>query len=739
MKSTGKVKKTGRSIVIRAKVGVIAITVLLCILVVRLANLQLIDEADLKNKALEQYTHDITISAKRGTIFDRNNKQIAVSATVYNVIISPNDIENSEQIPLITNRLSDILDVDRADILEKCQKKESKYQIIKKFISDSEEELVRTFISENKLGEIVYLEETTKRYYPYGSLASNIMGFVGVDNNGLAGIENKYDEYLRGVDGRTVRGKDGKGNPLPFKYSSYVEAQDGLNLVTTIDYTIQSILEKHLKQAYEDNKPNGKATGIVMQVDTGEILASALYPNFDPNDYKTLSEVYETKYNEFEGTEEDKNKEYQNMLFEMWDNSSVSKTYEPGSTFKIITAAMALEEGVVKKDDNFYCSGSINVPGWGRIPCHKKSGHGSQTFSEALAHSCNPAFIEIGQKVGNELFEKYFNAFGYADKSGTDILGEANSIYFRNSSNPQFGLVELSAYSFGQTFKVTPIQHIRAVSTVANGGDLVTPHIAKALVDENNNIVKTFEFETERQVVSQETCNIIMEALVDSTKNACVSGYNVVSKTGTSQKRDTPQDDDLVSSCVAFAPAEDPQIAILVLVDEPTSNPGHEFGSLVAAPVISKVLTEVLPYLGIEPTEADTEMVTVGDYIGSDSEEAKTVIESLGVKCVIKGDGGAVTGQMPVKGSEVTDKGLVVLYTNDTAEENDVKVPNVANCSPSRANTIIINNKLNIAIKGIHNKDYTNCSVVSQSPAAGELVPPGTVITVEFRYTGYND
>ncbi|PKM61834.1 MAG: hypothetical protein CVU97_06675 [Firmicutes bacterium HGW-Firmicutes-21] len=730
MKKQEKVKKTGRSIIIRAKVSVLLITLILAFLVTRLATLQLIDPDQLKNDALEQYTHEMSISAKRGTVYDRNLKPLAVSATVYNVFISPNEIKDDTQMMLIANRLSDILDVDRDSIITKCQNKRSKYQLIKKTIEDREEDLVRAFINDNNLSRVVNLEETTKRYYPYSTLACHMLGFVGTDNNGLAGIEFTYDEYLRGTNGRAVRATDATGNPLPFKYESFIEAQNGLNIITTIDYTIQSILEKYIYEAYKDNKPNGSVTGIVMDVHTGEILASALYPNFDLNNHNVLTDYYEEKLFSFNGTDEEKASYQMQLLYQMWDNSMVSKTYEPGSTFKIVTSAMALEEGIIKESDQFVCKTMIvsGIP----IHCHSTHGHGVQDFATALKNSCNPAFVQIGTKVGTKIFEQYFKAFGYTDTCGTDILGEAKSIYFK-TTNTQFEALELSVYSFGQTFKVTPLQHLRAVSTVANGGYLVTPHIAKALVDEKGSVVKAFEYDNERQVISKETCNIILKALVNSAKNANVSGYNVVSKTGTSQKRDKLPANLYVSSCVTFAPAEDPQIAIIVLVDEPTGQ--NYYGSLVAAPVISSVLSEVLPYLGIEPTHAENTDKTIGNYVGSEVAAAKLVLENLGIKCVVKGTGAIITEQIPPAGSIISQNGMVVLYTDDTPPENTIKVPSVFNLTPSAANKTIINNNLNISIKGIFGNDYTNCNVVSQSPAAGEYVAPGTIIEVEFRYT----
>ena len=736
MKSSEKVKKTGRSIVVRAKGTAIIITLLLVMLVTRLANLQLIDAKDYKNTALDQYTHEVKIEAKRGTIYDRNLKQLAVSATVYDVFVSPNDVLSIEQMSIIAYGLSEILGVERSVITEKLQKTSSKYQIIKKAISDAEEHLVRTFITEKELTGIVNLEETTKRYYQYGSLASHILGFTGADNTGLAGIEYTYDEYLSGTDGRVVKAKDAAGDNLPFKYESYIEAEDGLNIVSTIDYTVQSILEKYIKQAYEDRKPNGTVQGIVMDVTNGEILASAIYPNYDPNNYNVLSEVYQAKLLEYatitEGvTEEQIAAKESELLMVMRDNSVATKTYEPGSTFKVITSAMALEEGICDINDTFTCTGSIRIPGYSRpIKCTRT--HGTQTFPQALKNSCNPAFVMIGTRVGDTIFKKYFDIFGYTELSGSDFAGEAGSIYY-GSTGEKFSNVSLAVYSFGQTFKITPIQHLRAVSTIANGGDLVTPHLVKALVDNDGNTVRTFEYETERQVISEATCDIIRDALINSTKNANVSGYNVISKTGTSQKQDTDADNDYISSCITFAPYEDPQIAIMILVDDPTTN-NQIYGSLVAAPVISSVLTEVLPYLGIEPTSSNKVTFTISDYINMDTAQVKSEIESKNLKCVVKGSGATVTGQLPAPGTIIPEGGVIILYTDDEKPENTVRVPDVVGSSPSAANKSITNNNLNIAMTGIFNDNYADCKAISQSPAAGEYVAPGTVITVNFLY-----
>ncbi len=738
---------SGRTFVTRASVALGVILALMCLMCVRFASLQLVDANNYKTAALDQYTSSVTIPAKRGSIYANDGTtELAVSATVYNCFISPADIskfaEDSQQTEKPITReellrdvsvgLSRILGVETSEINEKGNRVNSKYQVIKKFLSETEETAVRTFIAENGYQSIIHLEETTKRYYRYGSLASHLLGFTGSDNQGLAGLELTYNDYLKGVDGKSVKAADAYGNELDSGVgSTYIPATNGLNVVTTIDWTIQNTIEKYIEQAYEEHKPNGRVECIVLDVNNGEILGSAIYPSFDLNNYNTLSPYYQLKYDAFIGTDDERSKERTRLMYEMWNNTIATQTYEPGSTFKIITSAIALEEGRISYDTSrFSCVGGMVVLGT-EIHCHKTAGHGNQSFSEALVNSCNPAFIQIGNAIGATTFKKYFEEFGYGHISGSDIVGEVSSIYYANQ-HTQFEAVELAVYSFGQTFKVTPLQHIRAVSTIANGGHLVVPHAVKALVDDNGNVVKTFEYETDRQVVSTETCEKILTSLTNSTKNAAVSGYNVVSKTGTSEKRDTVRTDDYISSCVTFAPAEDPQIAILVLVDEPTQ--GQHFGSAVAAPIVSNILTEVLPHMGIAPNTKGEETVAVSDYIGKTAADVKMLLESSGLKCVVRGSGDKVVNQLPAPGTVITTDGVIILYTEGAEITANVTVPDLRGKSPTAAIKALINANLNVSVSGIFNGDLTNCKVVSQSVTPGQLVLPGTVIELEFLY-----
>ncbi len=730
-KENNKSKKIGsaaRVAVTRGRIALGLMLIVMAVLVGRFAYLQLVDPNDYRVAALDQYTSSVTISAKRGSIYASDGTtELAVSATVYNCFISPYDIESEEQLQLIASELSAILSVDRSEIIEKGKKTKSKYQIIKKFLSETEETAVRQLIKEQKLEKVIALEETTKRYYRFATFASHLLGFTGSDNQGLAGIEFTYDSYLKGVDGREVKAADAYGNKLETGVgSTYVAAQNGLNVVTTIDWQTQNIVEKYIKQAYAEHKPNGRVSCIVMNVDNGEILAWGIYPNFDLNNYNTLSEEYQRKYDLYVDTPEKRAEYKTKLLYDMWNNSIAAQTYEPGSTFKIITTAMALEEGVVTPESHFVCRAAISVGGL-TIHCHSRAGHGDQALAQALVNSCNPAFVQIGSAVGYERFLKYFDEFGYTKLSGSDIVGEASSIYLS-----KLGPVELAVYSFGQTFKVTMVQHIRAVSAVANGGYLVVPHVVKSLVDGNGNVVKTFDYQKDRQVVSTEVCNWILNTLTDSTKNASVSGYHIVSKTGTSEKRDTARTDDYISSCLSLAPAEDPKIAILVTVDEPTG--GQHFGSAVAAPIVSQILTEVLPHLGITPAKEEETTLIVQDYRGSHVSEAKAVIEGFGLKCVVKGSGADVTDQMPRPDSVIATDGVVILYTGGETITESVRVPNLIGNSPTTAIKSLTNSDLNIVINGIFNNEYRNCSVVAQSVPAGSYVAPGTVVELTFRY-----
>ena len=728
-------KTTNKHILNRSRAAVITVLLLLGFLVYRLADLQLIHPDENRNNAILQYTNEVTINAKRGTIYDRTMQKLAVSTTVQTVFISPSDIKDDAQAELIINGLNEILGVEKDYIRERAEKKNSRYQIIKKNVEGEEEAAVRRFIEENDLAMQVCLEESSKRYYPFGTLASQVIGSVGGDNTGLNGIELTYNELLAGVNGRAIKGQDAHGDELPIKNESYIDSIDGTNIMLTLDYTVQSVLEKYLKQAYEDNLPNGGVRGIIMDVTNGEILAMANYPDYDLNNATQLSEPFQKLYDAYAAdtskTDEEKEAYRWDLIYEMWKNKTVTELYYPGSTFKMVTAAAALDEGTSTLNDTFNCT-SAGVDVAGQIyHCHSTP-HGHIDFSEALVKSCNPALITVGQSLGAEAFLRYFDSFGYTETTGSDVLGERDGIYHESLT-----LVDLATASFGQNMKISMLQNIRALSAIANGGYLVTPHLLKGYTDEYGNLTYVTDYSETRQAISTETADQICKILTNSTKNVSVNGYNIISKTGTTQKIDQPKREDtgnywMISSCISFAPAEDPKIAILVVIDEPTGE--KFFGSLLAAPVITNVLTEVLPYLGIEPTDDSAiQTLTVSDYRGSSVDTAKQALEQLGLKVIVRGDGAAVTDQMPRSGSVITEGGRVVLYTDGAEAEATVSVPNFSGMTPQQVLSTASTYGLNVELKGIHKDDYS-CYVSTQSIDPGTMVTTGTIVTIQFIY-----
>ncbi|MDD4125853.1 MAG: penicillin-binding transpeptidase domain-containing protein, partial [Eubacteriales bacterium] len=701
MKSKNNI--TGKVILARGRIALAFLLLCLCYLIYRLVILQIIDADTNRNAAINQYTSEITIYAKRGNIYDRNMKLLATSSTVQTIFISPKDIKDDEQAQLIADGLSELLGVDKEFILTKTEKKNSKYQIIKRNVEEEEELKVRKFIEDYNLAEQVCLEESTKRKYPYTTLASQLIGFVGADNNGLNGIELTYDSILSGINGRVIQGQDGLGNELPFPFESYIDAEDGTGLVLTIDYTIQSILEKYLKECVEENKPTFGARGIIMDPNTGEILAMACIDSYDLNNYNVLTGTYLEKYDAFVGTEEEKAAYKVTLLYEMWKNKCVTELYEPGSTFKIITTAIGLEEGVFTLDSHYTCTGSIKVLGE-TIHCHSGKVHGVQTVAEALQNSCNPALVQMGLDIGGALFSQYFEAFGYTEPTGSDIIGEGQSIYYSDLSNQ----LNLANNAFGQSMAITMLQHIMATSAIANGGYVITPHIIKGYVSGGNTVTESTEYTKKRQVISQKVADDVLGVLVNSTKNASVSGYNISSKTGTSQKLARPNAEEgvayYISSCVSFAPAEDPQLAILIVVDEPTG--GIYYGSQVAAPVIAHILSEVLPYLEINSNDENTiKTYKVEDYKNSETEKAKFAIEKAGFNCVINGSGSTVLDQLPRVGTTITEGGTIILYTEPNHIVDSVKMKDLSSMSPEQIFNWAKSNNLNLSVEGIFNKN----------------------------------
>lgn len=773
-------KRISGGMIQRALFILIFFLIVSVILIYTLFDLQVMKYDDYQRQVIDQLTVETTVTPSRGKIFDTNGNLLASNKTVWLIFISPYDIANLKSTAekeyekakseggttltkwkansvyqayldadeLIAENLSKILNIEYSFVMEKAGLVKRRYEVMARNVDKETADLVRSFIDEYGLTDQIHLVASTKRYYTYGNLASHVLGFTNSDGVGIYGIEKTYNNVMEGTSGKYITAQDARSGDLAFEYETYIEAEDGYNIVTTLDLYIQHELENQLQATLNDSKANNRVCGIVMDVNTGAILAMATAGNFDLNDPYTLDDLSQAKLSGYvEGTQEYTDRYYE-LLYEMWNNKAVTNLYEPGSTFKIITSAMAFEEDAVTPNDSFTCKGSLLVEGYGTpIGCHKLSGHGTVTFTVGLQQSCNPTLMKVAARIGRERFYHYFLAFGYGGRTGIDLPGEVLPIIHPYSG---FNTVELAVYSFGQTFKTTPIQQITAIAAIANGGYLVTPHIMKEIIDDAGNVIETFDTEVKRQVVSEETCKILTEILEEGVsgnggaKNAYVKGYRVAAKTGTSQKRDkfdaSGNDVYRVGSCVAYAPADDPQIAVIIIVDEPSN--GSVYGSVVAAPYVSNLLSSILPYMGIDPQYTDKELqnmeVNISNYVGSTVEDAKADLGYRGVKYEIIGSGDTVTSQIPKSGSTITkDTGKLLLYTGDETPKNTITVPDVKGKTAEAANRSIVNLGLNIKINGASGGE--GATVISQSPEAGEVVPVGTVITIELRHLNITD
>ena len=717
------------------------------LLCARLFLLQIVDYEKYQQNVIDSIQRTSEVSAERGQIYDRNMTVLATNVTVWRVFISPVDIEDDTQARFIARGLSEILNVDYDTILTRARKENRADETVKRNVEKEEADQVRAFIAENELSQQIHLQATAKRYYPYDSLASSVLGFTGTDG-GSYGVELTYDSLLQGIPGRYITAKNGLGMDMPFKYESYIEAQNGYNVVTTLDMNIQYLLEKQLDACLADSNAAGGVSGIVMDVNTGGILGMSTKPDYNLNAPGQLSELLLQRLAEYEVGSEEYNAKYNELMFSTWNNKNVSWLYEPGSTFKIITTAMGLEENQVRVNESFTCMGSYKVTGYAQpIACHKVTGHGTMPFYQMLQQSCNPTMMRLAERLGADVFYSYFLSFGYGGATGIDLPGESYPII---SSKKDFGPVSLAVYSFGQTFKVTPIQQLTAISAVANGGYLMTPHLLQQLTDADGNVIQSYETEAVRQVISTETCRTITEILEDGVsgnggaKNAYVKGYKVAAKTGTSEKRDKYDENGerpyRVGSCVAYAPADDPQVAVVIMVDEPMN--GSVYGSVVAAPYVSKLLSFVLHYMGIEAQYTEEELkkieVSISNYVGFTVEAVETDLSWRGIEYTIVGEGDTVTAQVPAGGSTLfKDSGKLILYTGEEAPKNTVTVPDLVGKSAEAANRLLINSGLNIAVTGATNGD--TATVIHQSPAAGEKVPAATVVTIDLRHLGLTD
>ncbi|MBE6664885.1 MAG: PASTA domain-containing protein [Ruminococcaceae bacterium] len=746
---------------LRALIVFSVCTVLTLVVIGRLFYLQIIRHTHYKKLVLEQMLYETEISASRGTITDRNGITLAANYTTERVFIDPSNIAKADDPEavrvMIAEKLSEILEVEYDFVYGEAKKSKYRDRTIKKNVDKEITNQIRAFMVENKdmqlsekdkdltLSDMIYFSESTTRVYPFGTLASHVIGFCGSDG-GLYGLEYQYNKALSGTSGKIMTAKDGNNGSMPYNYETYVDAENGANLVTTLDYKIQSYLEKYLEEAALESGCASRACGIIMNVKTGEIYAMATYPYYDLNKPRTLPSYYDevlADYAEKYGADSTKYLAYQSeLLFSTWNNKCLTDTYEPGSTSKIFTTSMALEENLASLSNTFTCTGGYLVSGWSKpIRCHKTTGHGILDFAGALQQSCNPAMMQLAERIGVTIYGEYFKAFGLDSKTGIDLPGEASSIYkpAENMSN-----VDLAVYSFGQRYNVTAIQQIAAVAAVANGGTMVVPHIVKEIVDDEGSVIASFGTTAVRQVISEETADTISKILADGVagdggaKNAYVQGYSVAAKTGTTEKGTSGNK--RIASTVAYAPADDPEVICLLIVDEPTI--GSRYGSTVAAPYVSKILADVLPYLGIEPEYTDEELakleINLPNYRGLSLDEAIMRLSEAGLSYEIVGTGNSIVDQIPPAKSTLSkDNGLVILYTSEAAEEKNATVPNVLGMSAAQANKVLANAGFNIHLEGALNG--SGAVVMTQSLAAGTVAPKGTVITVDIRHTNFTD
>ncbi len=706
--------------------------------VLRLTYLTTIQSSELQESAVDLQLADTTVSAKRGTIYDANGNVLAESASVWQVVMSPVNFKNDKQRQAAAKGLSEIFDLEYNDVLDDT-KQQSHYVVVKRRIESDEREkvleLIDTLKKDYSCSGVIQLLDDYKRYYPKNSLASSVIGFTGSDDQGLEGIEYEYDSYLSGTPGRIITAQNARGTDMPFRYEQNVESEDGNNVYLTIDETIQSICEKYMQKGVEDNNVLNKGVCIAMDVNTGAILAMVTTDGYDLNNPYELSAKDKKK---IKSTPKKKQAEAESAaLSNMWRNKAVADTYMPGSVFKMCVASAALEENLVNEKTSFTCTGSISVEGE-TIHCSNISGHGTQNFVEAISNSCNPAFIQIGQMLGAGKFRQYYQGFGFSDKTGIDLPGEAEDSFWKEG---KMGGVDLAVASFGQNFTITPIQMITACAAVSNGGYVVQPHVVSKITDSKGNVIKSVDKKIKRQVISDDTSKKMNEYLEYNTERqgaaaGYISGYKVAGKTGTTEKRGVTKvessfSEDYISSFCGYAPADDPQIAMLVFFDTPDGD--AYYGSQVSSPVFINIMSEVLPYLDVKTSYTDEELgyvdASAGDYTGVSVDEAKTAVEADGFTATVKGNGSTVISQIPTVSSGLQKGGSIVLYTDSDSQSETVSVPSLIGLSPDEVNDVASAYGLNVSFSGATTSSGTSSS---QNVEAGTSVSPGTVITVSF-------
>lgn len=729
-----------RSFVLMILMGV----VMFVLLFFRLFDLQITRHEELQGKAVNQQTRRTVATANRGTIYDAGGNILAISSSAETIILSPLEIDNAvndTEDPVSWTKeslaagLAEILGKDASAIRKRMDNVKSQYEVIQLRADEDTAAKVRSYVDENKIAG-VHLVADTKRYYPYGSLAAQVIGFVGDENTGLYGLEAYYEKELEGQSGLVISSKDQAENDMLYTYEQYFAAKNGNDLTLTLDTTIQYYLEKGIESMVDKFSAANGASGIVMDAKTGGILAMASYPNYDLNDFLTVSDqTLQERIERGESTVAD-------MQLLQWRNKALNDTYEPGSTFKILTLSAALEEGVVDKTTTVNCGGSVNISGY-TIHCSNKNGHGLQTLVQSVGNSCNPAFINYGLRIGSEKFYEYMRSFGLMNTTGIDLGGEAVGVFAADSS---FTQLDLACYAFGQNFTVTPLALIAAQAACVNGGYLHTPYLVERITDSDGNVTYRHDDTPVRQVISEQTSATVRECLEyvvasGTGKNGQVAGYRIGGKTGTADKGQTG---DVVVSFLCFAPADDPQVIMLITMDTPSRATGtYVSGGNMVAPTASTVMAEILPYLGVEPSYSAEELLgmdtTVPNVIGMSVEEAKAKLKDRALSYKIVGDGETITDQTPVGGAIIPGKSSVILYVGEEKSTDKCVVPHLIGKTPSEANTTATAAGLLIRFSGTTGSESSSVRVLSQSIDEGTEVEAGTVITVQLGDTSVTD
>ena len=729
-----------RSFVLMILMGV----VMFVLLFFRLFDLQITRHEELQGKAVNQQTRRTVVTANRGTIYDAGGNILAISSSAETIILSPLEIDNAvndTEDPVSWTKeslaagLAEILGKDASAIRKRMDNVKSQYEVIQLRADEDTAAKVRSYVDENKIAG-VHLVADTKRYYPYGSLAAQVIGFVGDENTGLYGLEAYYEKELEGQSGLVISSKDQAENDMLYTYEQYFAAKNGSDLTLTLDTTIQYYLEKGIESMVDKFSAANGASGIVMDARTGGVLAMASYPNYDLNDFLTVSDqTLQERIERGESTVAD-------MQLLQWRNKALNDTYEPGSTFKILTLSAALEEGVVDKTTTVNCGGSVSISGY-TIHCSNKNGHGLQTLVQSVGNSCNPAFINYGLRIGSEKFYEYMRSFGLMNTTGIDLGGEAVGVFAADSS---FTQLDLACYAFGQNFTVTPLALIAAQAACVNGGYLYTPYLVERITDSDGNVTYRHDDTPVRQVISEQTSATVRECLEyvvasGTGKNGQVAGYRIGGKTGTADKGQTG---DVVVSFLCFAPADDPQVIMLITMDTPSRATGtYVSGGNMVAPTASTVMAEILPYLGVEPSYSAEELLgmdtTVPNVIGMSVEEAKAKLKDRALSYKIVGDGETITDQTPAGGAIIPGKSSVILYAGEEKSTGKCVVPHLIGKTPSEANTTATAAGLLIRFSGTTGSESSSVQVLSQSIDEGTEVEAGTVITVQLGDTSVTD